>query len=270
MSLQEKIMEQFLSMSVEYAPRIAGALVVVIVGFWIVKKIAQMAARSMERSKVGKDIQPFLISLIGAILKILVCFSAASILGIEVSSFVAVLAAAGFAIGLALQGSLGNFAAGILILLFRPYKVGDLIEIQDNRGYVLEIQIFNTTIRTDDNKTVIIPNSLLINDKVRNLSTLEILRVEITMPVAYEENLERLQTILSEVLRNTNKTLPDAKIFVGIKEFQANNMLLVAQTYAKTDDYWEVYFELSKNIKLALHQNKVRIAHPDGLQIGTF
>ncbi len=252
----------------EYAPKFLLAIVVLIVGMWVINNIVKYADKAMQRSSLSLEIRPFIKSLIGVILKVLLLFSVAGMVGIETTSFIAVLSAAVFAIGMALQGSLGNLAAGVMILIFRPYKVGDLIQIEDDMGYVQEIQIFNTIITTLDNKTVIIPNGTAISGVITNLSTNEYVRVDINVAMPYNEDFPKVQKIILDALKATDKVLDTPAPTVGIETFDTHFISLALWPYAKTDDYWDVYFEASKNVKAALGKNGIKMAYSEGVELG--
>jgi len=256
------------TMTLEYLPKLALAAVVLWIGLRVIRQFSAWTNAVLERHHVNPDIRPFFGSIIGVSLKILLFFSVAGIVGIETTSFVAVLAAAGFAVGIALQGSLGNFAAGIIILVFRPYKVGDLIEVQENLGYVVEIQIFNTVISTLDNRTIIIPNTTTANGVVTNLSTRKYLRLDLKVNIPYQEDFNRIETILLEALQQTPKVLDQPAPFVGIEKFDSHYLVVTARPHAKTEDYWDVYFAAYRNIKRALHDHDVQVAYPEEVTLG--
>ena len=261
-------LDKLIGMTIEFAPKLLLALVVLIIGLWIIRNIVKMIGKTMDKSNLDKDIQPFLKSLVGVLLKVMLLFSVAGIVGIETTSFVAVLAAAGFAIGMALQGSLGNFAAGVMILLFKPYRIGDLIKTQDQTGHVQEIQIFNTIISTPDNKTVIIPNGQAISGPITNLSTREYLRLDLNIAIPYEEDFPKVERIILEALLSTPKVLSDPAPFVGIEQFDSHNIKLAVRPHAKTEDYWEVYFNSYRNVKEALSRNGIKMAYSEGIELG--
>jgi len=261
-------LEQLSSMAMEYAPKLIGAILIIIIGLWIIGKMMDLVGKAMDRSGLSQDIQPFLKSLFSVILKVMLFFSAAGMVGIETTSFVAVLAAAGFAIGMALQGSLGNFAAGVMILVFKPYKVGDVVDVQDQVGHVKEIQIFNTLIKTPDNKIVIVPNGLAISGIITNLTTEKILRVDFNVSMPYAEEYDKIEKIILDALHNTPKVLSDPKPRVGIDEFDSHSVQLAVMPYAETEDYWDVYFDAKKNVKAALGKAGVKVAYSEGVELG--
>ncbi len=265
--LTEKL-DGLVTMLIEYSPKIIGAIAIFIIGMWIINQITAFVAKTLDRSDLSQDIKPFILSLVGVGLKVLLILSVAGIIGIETTSFVAVLAAAGFAIGMALQGSLGHFAAGIMILIFKPYKVGDLIEAQDNLGFVKEIQIINTIIQTFDDKTVIIPNGMAVGDIITNLSSVGHLRINLNAYMPYEEDYPKVEAIILKALEETPKVLTNPAPFVGIEEFESHSIRLSVWPYAKTEDYWDVYYDAYKNVKMALGKNNIRVSYSEGIELG--
>jgi len=231
------------NMVIEYAPKVVLAIVILLVGIRIINKVVSIAVRAMQSRGIGADLTPFLGSVVGIGLKILLFFTVAGILGIDVASFVAVLAAAGFAVGLALQGSLANFAAGIIIILFRPYKIGDWIQVPGEFfGQVEEIQIFNTIMVTPGKKTLIVPNGEVINGVVTNFSRLGHIRLELTLLMAYEESFPRLRDIILESLQGP---------------------------FVKPDDYWRATFAVNERIKAAMSAHGIKMAYSEGVELGT-
>jgi small conductance mechanosensitive channel len=251
-----------------YAPKIVLAILILIIGFWVIRRIINLIEKALDRSGVGPEIKPFLGSLISVGLKVLLIFSVAGILGIETTSFVAVLAALGFAVGMALQGSLSNFAAGVMILIFRPYKVHDLVTIEGESGHVKAIQIFNTIIITLDNRTIIIPNSTAIGGIITNLSAQQTLRLDLKVTMPYAEDFPKVQTIILEAIKSTPKVLETPEPFVGIETFDSHSIVLTVRPYANTEDYWDVYFEANKNIKQALSNHNIQVAYSEGVELG--
>ena len=261
-------LDQVISMAIDYTPKIALALVVFFVGIKIINKLASLAVAGMKTAGVSENLLPFISSLVGVSLKVLLIFSVASILGIEIASFVAVLAAAGFAVGLALQGSLGNFAAGIIILIFKPYKVSDWIELDSRFGKVQEIQIFNTIIITPGRKTLIIPNGQIIQKIVTNYSKQGCIRLELRVAMPYNENYPKVRDILLKELKQVPKILDDPKPEVGIETYDSHSIILVVRPYVIPDDYWEVTFQSYERIKGAFHHHNIQVAYPESIEMG--
>ena len=234
-----------------YAPKIGLALLVLFIGMKVINKLASLAVKAMKRAGVSANILPFINSLVGISLKVLLIFSVAGIVGVEVTSFVAVLAAAGFAVGLALQGSLGNFAAGIIILVFKPYKVGDWIEVDERFGKVEEIQIFNTLIITPGRKTLIIPNGQVIENIVTNYSKKGHIRMELNVTMPYAESFPRIKQIIYDELLAIPEVLKDPEPEVGIESYDSHSIVIAVRPYVEPDNFWEVTFEAYERIKAA-------------------
>jgi small conductance mechanosensitive channel len=262
--------DKFITMAMEYAPKLLLAIIVLVIGLWIIKKIVGMLGKVMDRSSLDQDVQPFLKSLIGVLLKVMLIFSVAGMVGIETTSFVAVLAAAGFAIGMALQGSLGNFASGVMILIFKPYKVGDLVQAQDQLGHIDEVQIFNTIMTTLDHKQVIVPNGQAISGTITNLSHHKFMRVDLNVLIPYEQDFEEAQKIAVEALRNVPKALNEPAPYVEIEEFGDHNIKLAARTHSSDADYWDVFFGANKALKQAFSKAGIQINYAEGVQKGNY
>jgi len=224
-----------------WSPKIVGGIVVLIIGFWIAKIITNAIGRSMSKSGVDADLLPFLKSLISVLLKILVVLTAAGVVGIEITAFAALLAGAGLAIGAAMSGTLSHFAAGVMVLIFKPYRVGDLVDIQGTVGHVQEIQVFNTIINTLDNKKVIMPNGIATSGIMTNLSATGKLRVDLNVAMPYEEDFGKVQGIIKGALDKVTERLPDEPT-IEIEKFDENNVLLAVRPYATDATYWDVYF----------------------------
>lgn len=245
-----------------WAPKIVGAILVLLIGLWIIGMIMKAVRRGMERSGLDQDIIPFLSSLISVLLKVMLVLSVAEIVGVKTTSFIALIGMAGLAIGMALQGTLGHFASGVMILIFKPYRVGDLVSIQDQVGHVEEIQVFNTIIKSLDNKRVIIPNGQATSGLITNLSTYDLLRVDLNVAMPYEEDFDKVQGIILEAIRNTPKALQDPAPTVEIEKFNEHSILLAVRPYATPADYWDVYFGTYRNVKAALGKNNIKVAYP--------
>ena len=260
----------FIANGMEHAPNVLLAIVILVVGLWIINNIVKLLGKAMDKSKLDKDVQPFLKSLFGVLLKVMLIFSVAEMVGVKTTSFIAVLAAAGFAVGMALQGSLGNFAAGVMVLIFKPYKVGDLINAQDQLGHVNEIQIFNTIITTLDHKQVIIPNAQAISGTITNLSHHEFMRVDCNIYMPYEQDFAEAQKIALDALRKVPKALDSPEPYVEIEEFETHNIKLAARTHSTVDDYWDVFFGANRALKEAFAEAGIKINYAEGVQKGNY
>jgi len=249
-------------LGIEYAPKLALALLTLLIGLWIISGITKVIRLSMQRSKVDPTLIPFMSSLVSWILKVLLFISVASMIGIATTSFVAVLGAAGLAIGLALQGSLANFAGGVLVMVFKPYKVGDLIESQGHLGVVKEVQIFNTILVAPQNKRVIIPNGATSNGSIVNYTAEGLIRVDLTVGVSYDSDIDQTKKVLMEVMTANSKVLTSPAPFVGVLEMADSAVNFAVRPHCSPADYWDVYFSINEEVKKALDKNAITIPFP--------
>lgn len=258
----EKYLDKAVELLMQYGPKVLLALVVFIIGFIIINKMVKISRKMMHKKEVETSLASFVSSLINIGLKALLIISVADMIGVETTSFVAVLGAAGLAVGLALQGTLANFAGGVLILLFKPYKVNDLVQIQDHIGHVKEIQIFVTIIVTFDNKTVILPNGAVSNGNITNFSKEGKIRVDMVMGISYGASIKDARNALLEVMNNHPKVLKDPAPFVGVDALGDSSVNLAVRPFCDPDDYWPVYFDIHEQGKLALDAAGVEIPFP--------
>ncbi len=249
-------------MILDYAPKLALAIITLLIGLWVIGLVGKLLKVSMEKSKVDPTLVPFISSLVGWILKLLLFISVASMIGIATTSFIAVLGAAGLAIGLALQGSLANFAGGVLIMIFKPYRVGDLIEAQGQLGTVKEVQIFNTILVNFESKQIIIPNGLMSNGTITNYSAEGLIRVDLTVGISYDADVEKAKSVLLDVMNNHSLVVNEPAPFVGVNGFGDSSVDLVVRPHCKPEDYWDVYFDINEQIKIALDSNNIAIPFP--------
>lgn len=224
------------------------ALITLIVGNYAIKLVVKLTRKAMKRQDVDESLQTFLLSLINIVLKICLVFSVVGMVGVETTSFVALLAAAGLAIGMALQGTLGNFAGGVMILFFKPFKVGDFIEAQGYSGTVKEIQIFNTILTALDNRIIVIPNGPLSTGPIVNVTANDVRRIDFTYAIAYGESTDGAIEVLKDVVNSHPKTLKDPEPFYGVKSHGASSVDFAVRPWVKTEDYWEVYFDIQKAV----------------------
>ncbi|MCJ8294838.1 MAG: mechanosensitive ion channel [Colwellia sp.] len=245
-----------------YAPKLALSVITLLIGLWIISVISKLVKVSMERSKVDPTLIPFMGSLVSWILKLLLFISVASMVGIATTSFIAVLGAAGLAIGLALQGSLANFAGGVLIMIFKPYKVGDLIESQGHLGVVKEVQIFNTILLSPQSKRIIIPNGSTSNGSVVNYTVEGKIRVDLSAGVSYDADIDQTKAVLMAVLVSNDKVMQEPAPFVGLSEMADSSVNFVVRPHCLPEHYWDVYFEVNEGIKKALDKNGITIPFP--------
>lgn len=263
-----KYWDQFIDFCVTFTPKILMAAASLYIGLWLIKKIVAIVKLSLEKANLSEEVRPFVISFINVALKIFVVLFAASFVGFETTSIVGILAAASFAVGLALQGSLGNFAAGILVMVFRPYKIGDMVEVNGRFGKVEEISIFNTVLSTPGFKTLIVPNGKIVDDTIINFSTRGSIRLELNVTMPYEESFPRVKEVILETLKTIPVVLDDPAPQVGIESFDSHNIILTVRPFVLPDDYWTGTFESLRLIKKAFNDNNIKVAYSEGIEIG--
>ena len=254
--------DQAIALVMNYAPQVLMAIVVLIIGLWIINRLVSVVSKMMKKRGMDESLQPFIKSLMGIGLKAMLLISVAGMVGIETTSFVAVIGAAGLAVGLALQGTLANFAGGVLILIFKPYKVGDLIEAQGHVGWVEEIQIFVTILKTPDTRTVIVPNGAMSNGDITNNSKLGKMRVNLVMGISYESSIKQAREVLLKVMNDHPKVMQDPAPSVGVLELGDSSVNLAVHPHCKAEDYWDVYFDVYENGKEALDAANITIPFP--------
>lgn len=254
--------EQIVKLSASYAPKFLLAIVTLIIGLWLIKRVVKIIKKIMQKSSVEASLQSFLVPLISIIFKILLVLSVISMVGIETTSFVALLASAGFAIGMALQGSLGNFAGGVLILLFKPYKVGDYIEAQGFAGTVKEIHIFNTVMLTVDNKKIFIPNGAISNSAITNYTAEPIRRLDLSFGIGYQDNIDKARNIIQAVINSDSRILTEPAPLIAVGQLSENSVNLIVRIWCKTEEYWDINFDSQEKVKKEFDSNGISIPFP--------
>ncbi len=253
---------------ISFAPGMAMAIITIVVGFWLANKLTRLVEISLTKSNISGGVQSFMTSLVSNLLKLLIILIAAGILGFDLTAIVGILAAAGFAVGLALQGGLGNFASGIIILLFKPYQVGDWIEVEDKFGRVEEIQIFNTIMVTPGLKSLIIPNGQITENIVTNFSKKGMTRLELRVGIPYAESFPKVKSILETVVAENPRVLRTPEPEIGIEEYDTHYITVGVKPFVLPDDFWPATYELNQAIKNAFHKNKVQMAYSEGVELG--
>lgn len=247
---------------VEYGTSLLIAVAIIVVGFWLVKRVNKLVRRTFEKKDYDPSLETFLASMISISLRILVIITALSQLGIEMTSFVALLGAAGLAIGMAFSGTLSNLAGGVMILFFKPYKIGDYIEAQGEQGHVKELRIFNTIILTLDNKTVIIPNGPLANGNMINYSSRSTRRVDFTVGIAYGDDYDTAKETLLKFVKEDPRIIDEEDNFIGLNELADSSVNLTLRVWCKTEDYWDVYFKMNERIYKEFGDKGLNIPFP--------
>ncbi len=245
-----------------YGPKLVAAIAVWIIGGWVVKFIVNAFDKAMEKGNTDASLRPFLKGLIAGLLKVMLIITVLSMLGIQMTSFIAILGAAGLAVGMALSGTLQNFAGGVMILLFKPFKVGDVIDTQGYVGSVKEIQIFNTILKTPDNKTIIIPNGGLSTGSMVNFSTEEQRRVDWTIGVGYGDDLDKARSVIQRLCDDDSRILKDPAVLIAVSELADSSVNFTVRAWVNAADYWGVYFEMNENVYNTFNKEGLNIPYP--------
>jgi small conductance mechanosensitive channel len=245
-----------------YGIKVLAAIAIFIVGRWVAKALSNLIRRMMRKGALDQTIRRFVTNMVYIVLMIFVVLAALSQIGIQTTSFIAILGAAGLAIGLALQGSLANFASGFLMIVFRPIRVGDFIEAAGTAGTVEEIAIFTTTIVTPDNKVVIIPNGSLTGDNIVNWTLKGTRRVDLVMGIGYDDDIDKARQIMQDVMAEDDRILKDPAPQIAVVELADSSVNFVVRPWAKASDYWGVYMTTTENIKKAFDANGISIPYP--------
>ena len=259
--MEDKV-ELMQALTVQYGVKVLMALVIFVIGKWVVKRLSVVLEKLMEKNAVDPAIRHFAGSLVYYTLLIFVCIAALGQLGIQTASFVAIVGAAGLAIGLALQGSLSNFAAGVLLLIFRPFKVGDFVETAGTSGVIQSIQIFTTVLFTPDNKKVIVPNGRIIGDNIVNYSANDTRRVDLVFGIGYQDDIDAARKVLEGVLAADKRVLENPASVIAVVELADSSVNFVCRPWVNSGDYWPVYFDLTEAAKKALDANGISIPFP--------
>jgi small conductance mechanosensitive channel len=261
MRLQDHL-DKFEHLLIEYTPHVITAFIVLIVGLQVIKWVSRIAQRSFEKRNLDISLRTFLKSLISIGLKIVLIVTVAGMVGIGTTSFVTILGAAGLAVGLALQGSLSNFAGGVLIMIFKPYKVGDTIEAQGQAGEVLEIQIFNTILLTGEHKTVIFPNGMLSNGTIINITRHGNIRTEIQVGVSTENNIDAVKQLIREVVENNEKILLNPAPLITVSKIADGAVNFSIKPYCHPDHTGTVVSEVNESLKVLFEKKNIKAAIP--------
>lgn len=254
--------DRMVEIAITYGGQLLLALVTLVVGLWLIGKLVKILKRIFEMRSFEQTLQSFLISLITITLKVLLIISVVTMVGVQMTSFIAILGAAGLAFGLALSGTLQNFAGGVMLLIYKPFKVGDYIDAQGSTGTVDEIQIFHTILKTVDNKTIVIPNGGLSNSTMTNYSTEPTRRVDWTFGISYSDNIDNAREIILKVIDAEKLILKDPKPFVGVISLGDSSVNLVTRVWVATPNYWNVFFSINENVKKEFDKSGISIPFP--------
>lgn len=255
-----ELLQQAIAMIMNYAPKVLLAIVTLVIGLWLINRFINV----LDKKLGARDptLNKFVCGLIGVIFKVLLFISVASMIGIATTSFIAVIGAAGLAIGLALQGSLANFAGGVLILIFKPFKVGDTIEAQGFLGAVAEIQILYTVVNTFDNRRIVIPNGSLSNATLINVSIYSTRRCDMTFGIHYNDDIDKAKAIIKRLIEEDERTLTDPPPRIAVGSLGDNSVNLIVRPWVPTDDLWPYYWDMQEKVKKAFDAEGITIPFP--------
>ena len=245
-----------------YGTKVIGAVAILLIGRIVVGILTKVITRLMEKNHADETLTRFVVSLARIALMIFVVLAALNTLGVETTSFIAIIGAAGLAIGFALQGSLANFASGVMLIIFRPFKVGDYVEAGGTSGSVEAINIFNTILKTPDNKMVIIPNSNITGGNITNNSAKEQRRIDMVFGIGYDDDLKKARHILERLIDEDSRILKDPAPLVAVSELAESSVNFVVRPWVNTGDYWVVYWEFTEKVKLTFDAEGISIPYP--------
>ncbi|WP_412536653.1 mechanosensitive ion channel family protein [Marinobacter sp. MIT932201] len=255
-----ELMSQATALVMTYAPKVVLAIVTLIVGMWLINRFVGVLDNKL--GKKDPTLNKFLCGLIGAILKILLLISVASMVGIATTSFIAIIGAAGLAVGLALQGSLANFAGGVLILIFKPFKVGDTIDAQGYLGSVREISILYTIVDTFDNRRIVIPNGQLANASLTNLSAYETRRCDMSFGIGYGDDIDKAKAVCKRLIEEDERALKDPEPLIVVGALGESSVDLTVRAWTKSADLWPFYWDMHEKVKKAFDAEGISIPFP--------
>jgi small conductance mechanosensitive channel len=258
----EKYSDEAVTMLMQYGPKLVLAIITLVVGLWMINLLSRGISKAFARKEFDPSLQGFLVSLVGMTLKTLLLVSVAGMVGIEMTSFIAILGAAGLAVGMALSGTLQNFAGGVMILIFRPFRVGDVIEAQGFTGKVSEIQIFFTVMKTPDNKTIIVPNAPLSSGSLINYSTEATRRVDFVFGIGYSDDIDKAKGVIRSLYEADSRVLKDPEPFIAVGELADSSVNFTVRLWVAKDDYWGVHFDLIEAVKKEFDRQGISIPFP--------
>ena len=254
--------EKLQTLGMEYGVKILGALAILIIGMWVAKQLKKGITKLMEKRSVDPTLISFSVSMLYVVMQVFVIVAALEKLDIKTTSFIAVLGAAGLAVGLALQGSLANFAAGVLMIIFRPFKVGDFVEAGGSKGSVVEISIFTTLLDTMDNKRIIVPNAKVMGDNITNYSANDTRRVDLTAGISYEDDIDKARTAIQAAISEIDGVLESPAPEITVSEMADSSVNFAVRPWCAPADYWDVYFGVTEAIKKKFDAEGITIPFP--------
>lgn len=259
---REMMTDKVIGTALEYGPRVLLALLVLVIGLWVIGWVVRGMVKVMKKREMDPSLIPFLKGLSGTLLKVMLFISVIQMVGVETTSFIAVLGAAGLAVGMALSGTLQNFAGGVMILVFKPFKVGDLIEAQGYTGTVSSIRIFNTILKTPDNKTIILPNAPVSSGAMVNYSTEARRRVDLSFGIGYGDDIDKARKTIEGVIAADKRILKEPEPFIAVAELADSSVNFVVRVWVESADYWGVHFNTIEQVKKRFDADGISIPFP--------
>ncbi|UPT78595.1 mechanosensitive ion channel [Sulfurovum sp. XGS-02] len=257
-----KYVDMAIEYGTEYGIKVIGAIAIFVIGKWVANKLSAFIKKLMERGEIDTTLSAFIASVIDILLMVVVVLAAINNLGVDTTSFIAILGAAGLAIGLALQGTFGNIGAGVILILFRPFEVGNFVNVAGESGTVEAITLFNTTLLTPDNKVILIPNSAVASGNITNFSKKEERRVDFVFGIGYDDDLKLAKATLQEIIDADARILKDRASFIGVGELGDSSVNFTVRVWVKAADYWGVHFDTIEKVKLTFDEKGISIPYP--------
>lgn len=254
--------QALMNLAIGYLPKVVGAILTLIIGFWIIGRLVSWLNRRMQKSDIDISLSKFLSSIFGILLKVMLLLSVAGMFGVATTSFIAVFSAAAFAIGMALQGNLGHLASGVMLMIFKPFKVGDLVDLGGNVGVVDAINAFNTTLRTPQNKLIFLSNGNVTSNTITNISGQETIAVDMTMGIGYTDDIDKAKSIIHNVAQRCEHILNDPTTVVAVSELADSSVNFLVRPWCKSEHYWDVWFYMHENVKKEFDQAGIGIPFP--------
>ncbi len=258
----DKIIETLTYWATAYSIKLIAAILIFIIGKWLAHKISRLITKLLEKNNIDATLVNFLESIIYYTFLIVVIIATAGQLGINTTSFITIVGAAGLAIGLALKDSLSNFASGVMLILFRPFRVGDFVTAGGVSGTVVSIALFNTTLNTPDNQRVIVPNSGITSSVITNVTANDTRRVDLVIGIGYDDDIKKAKEVLKRIIQEEDRILDTPKAKIAVSELADSSVNFVVRPWVKTSDFWDVYFDLTEKIKITFDEEGISIPYP--------
>jgi len=261
-TLPALLQDKGIDLGIDLAIKVATALAIFLIGKFVVRLVVSAIAKVMQKQEVDKTLETFICNLVRTVLMVVVIIATIGAIGVETTSFIAIFGAAGLAVGLALQGSLSNFASGVLIVLFRPYRVGDFIEAAGIAGSVEQVQILTTILKTGDNKQIIVPNSQIMDSIITNYSANDTRRVDMVVGVSYEDDLDKVRKTLEDLIAAEERILPEPAPTIAVSALADSSVNFVVRPWVNSSDYWGVMFDMTEAIKKRFDKEGISFPFP--------